>query len=79
MAWNSEPSRMTLFDHFRTVNAAARGELRDEVEDFVGRSGLFDADDLIKLMKAGYRQLPGKQKGEFMRRVLFELKKSEHP
>ena len=57
----------------------ARGEIRDEVVEMVGRSGLFDASDLICVLKAGYKTLSKRDRSEFMRRVLFELKKSEHP
>jgi len=73
------PPRQTLFDRFRLTPAGDRGDFREDVEELVARSGLFDVDDLIRLLQVGYKQLPKNQKGEFARRVLFELKKSEHP
>jgi hypothetical protein len=56
MSWSSyggqnrgsaEPPRVTVFERFRTSKLVARGEIRDEVVEMVGRSGLFDANDLI--------------------------------
>ena len=74
-----QPPRQTLYDKFHATKAEHRGEFRDDVEELVARSGLFDTEDLIRLMKVGYKQLSRDQKGEFMRRVLFELKKTENP
>ena len=75
----SEPPKLTLLERFLATKPAARGEIRDEVVEIVGRAGIFDASDLIAVMKAGYRMLSCTERGEFMRRVLFELKKSAHP
>jgi hypothetical protein len=69
----------TVFERFLNAKGPDRGRIRDEIVEMVGRSGLFDVDDLIQLMKVGYRLLLKPERDEFMRRVLFELKKSEHP
>jgi hypothetical protein len=76
---SSEPSKLTVFERFLSTEPAARGEIRDEVVEMVERSGIFDVNELIILMKVGYKTLSKTERGEFMRRVLFELKKSEHP
>jgi hypothetical protein len=73
------PKKLTLLERFLATKPAARGEIRDEVVEVVGRAGIFDVSDLIAVMKAGYKTLPSREKNEFMRRVLFELKKSIHP
>ena len=69
----------SVYARFLLTKSAGRGEIREEVIELVARSGLFHTDDLIQVMKASYKQLTKSEKGEFMRRVLFELKKSEHP
>lgn len=76
---SSEPPKQTLFERFCASRPVARGEIRDEVIEMVGRSGIFDASDIIAIMKAGYKTLARRERSEFMRCVLFELKKSEHP
>lgn len=70
---------LTVYARFLTTKSSKRGDIREEVIELVSRSSLFHTDDLIRLLKVGYKQLPRSEKGEFMRRVLFELKKSEHP
>jgi len=74
---NAKPVEPTLYQRYRATKSAGWGEIRDEVIELVGRSFLFGVDELILLMKAGYKSLPKREKSEFMRRVLFELKKSE--
>jgi hypothetical protein len=71
--------KIDLLERFLATKPAARGEIRDEVVEMVGRAGIFDVSDLIAVMKAGYKTLPCREKNEFMRRMLFELKKTEHP
>ena len=84
MGWNpsnssQDASMLPLYNRFLHTRSSDCGGIRDEVIELVARSGLFGIDDLIRLMKVGYLQLTNKQRSEFMRRVLFELKKSERP
>jgi len=44
----------------------------------VDRSKIFSPDDLIQLMRAGYRSLSQAERDVFMRRVLLELKRSQN-
>ena len=74
-----EAPNQAIYERFLSSKPVARAGIRDEVVEMVGRSCIFDAGDLIRLMKAGYKTLSRREKSEFMRRVLFELKKSEHP
>jgi hypothetical protein len=56
-----------------------RGVTRDEIVDAVARTTLFRADDLIRLVNAGVRQLPTRDKEEFMARLWIELNKNQDP
>lgn len=77
--YRTEERKPTVYERFLSTKSGERGAIRDEVVEMVSRSGIFDVDDLIAVLKVGYRQLPRTQRSEFMRRVLFELKKYERP
>jgi hypothetical protein len=63
-----------LYTRFLATESSDRGEIRAEVFELVERSALFDMNDLIQLVKVGYKQLTQGKKREFMYRVLLELK-----
>jgi hypothetical protein len=80
MSWcpgSPEPDK-TLFERFLRTRAPERGKIRDEIVEMVDRSKIFSPDDLIQLMRAGYRSLSQAERDVFMRRVLLELKRSQN-
>lgn len=54
----------------------ARSELIDEVVELVGSVAYLHPDDLLRILKAGYRNMTRFDRDEFMRKSLLELKKS---
>ena len=59
--------------------ATKRQAARNQAFLSVSQPLLFQADDLIQLMCVGYRSLSKEERSEFMRRVLLELNRVEHP
>jgi hypothetical protein len=68
---------MTARMQSEAARLPSRFEVIDNAAELVGSMVYLHPDDLIRILKAGYRNMTTKDRDEFMRRVLLELKKSQ--
>ena len=62
---DSSRDNLSIYDRFLRLPPMRRSDLRDETVEFVRKSGLFRADNLVKLVLAGYDQLSVSERREF--------------
>ncbi len=70
------PPSLTLFDRYRNGNLLTRPDLLEEVSELVSNVIYLHPDDLLRILKAGYRNMTTKDRDEFMRKVLLELRRA---
>lgn len=68
---------LELIRKYAEGSLVERSYFVDKVVDLFGGVIYLPPDDLIRILKAGYRNMTASDRDEFMRKILLEMKRSE--